>query len=121
MNDHDEHRLESVDLKQSTNSEATLLRLGSILYDGLMRAERLDELEMIMDAIGEFTVMVSYYGDKTRRIPESLGVDLNEAASLRHYSLSKQIKNEWYIYANQFKDGLDRLAIELGIKLPSLE
>jgi hypothetical protein len=121
MDDNDEHRLESIDLKQSINSEVTLLWLGSILYDGLMRAERLDELEMIMDAIGEFTVMASYYGEKTGRVPESLGVDLNEAAALRHYSLSKHIENEWYIYANQFKDSLYRLASEMGVKLPALE
>jgi hypothetical protein len=120
MNEFNEDRLESIDLEPSRHSERTLIQLGALLYNSLIAAERLSEVELLMDAIGEYATMASFYGDKTGRTPESLGVDLNEAALFKHDSLKRDESNEWQTYANQFKNTLKELASELGVDLPLL-
>lgn len=102
--DTEEDRLESVALRPSIISERLLLDLGYSLYYALNDATRLDEVELLMDAIGEFTIMASFYGGKTDRIPESLGVDLNEAAIYKQISLKekKSINDMYYKFSEQF-------------------
>lgn len=117
MNNHEEDRLGALNLLPSINTEKTLVQLGSVLYDSLVRAVRLDEVEIVIDAIGEYSTMVSFYGEETGRMPESLAVDLNEAALLKETELSKGDKTEWHIYASQFKKNLAATANELGVDL----
>ena len=115
MNEHEEDRLESVDLQSSQHSEKMLIDLGAILHNALVVSSRMDEVDLLMDAIGEYATMTSFYGDKTGRIPESLGVDLNEAAILK-----RNASSEWQVYADQFKNSLDKIAYELGINPPQI-
>lgn len=116
MDKYEEDRLESVDLRPSRYSEVMLIQLGAVLYSSLVATERSDEVELLLDAVGEYTTMASFYGNKTERIPESLGVDLNEAALFK-----RDGSKEWRAYADQFKNNLDRLANKLDVKLPSLD
>lgn len=121
MDDYEQDRLESIDLHPSILTEKMLVQLGSILYDALTKAERVDEVEILMDVIGEYTIMASFYGDKSGRTPESLGTDLNEAALFKKDELAKGIKNEWHIYAEQFKKQLSETAKNLGQTLPKMK
>jgi hypothetical protein len=118
--DDKEDRLESVDLKPSENTEVMLLQVGAALHSGLIRAERLDEVEILMDVIIEYSSMVSIYGDKTDRIPESLAVDLNEAALLKRDELIEDVEKEWKIFASQFNDALHDIAEDMKIDLTRL-
>lgn len=97
-------RLYSVDLHPSAISERLLITLGHALYKALDEATRLDEVELLLDAIGEFSIMASAYGDKTNRVAESLGVDLNEAAIYKQLSLkdAKPLHDMYYKFSQQF-------------------
>lgn len=114
-------RLASVNLEPSSSTEELLMKLGALLGSSLIRSQRLDEVEILMDAIAEYSTMVSYYGESTNRIPESLGVDLMEAAMLKRDEMTAAVKTEWHIYASQFEGALADLADELGIKLSETE
>lgn len=113
MEDNNEDRLESIEINPSKLSEETILKLGELLHDSLVKAERLDEVELLLDIIVEYSVMTSFYGEKTDRIPESIAVDLNEAALLKRDGLSSNRDTEWQIYAQQFKDAL--LGLDIGL------
>lgn len=120
MNEYEEDRLESMELHPSFSTERMLINQGVNLYRALIDAGRIDELEILMDAIGEFSTMASYYGIKTERLPESLGTDLVEAAQLKRSTFlhSKAAgSNEWKYYAEDFRERIVAVAAELGIKL----
>ena len=115
MENSDEDRLESVKFEPSKQIETTLIRMGTVLYHALTDAVRLDEVEILIDAIGEYSTMASYYGEQTGRVPESMGVDLNEASIMKHSALSNGIATDWATYAKQFNDSLTVTANELGL------
>ena len=102
--DYEEDRLESINLYPSIISERLLINLGRSLYQALDDATRLDEVELLMEAIGEFSTMASFYGTKTDRIPESLGVDLNEAAIFKRDYLKRNepVGDTYYQFSEQF-------------------
>lgn len=98
----DDNLLEQIDIQPSATIEQLILDQGARLYDALAKANRYDEIVLVRELIASYTYMVSSYADKTGRLPESLAVDLNEAALLKLDS-----SNEWQRFANQFKNNLD--------------
>lgn len=123
MDDYKPDRLESVDLKQSNISEKMLVDLGTILYNSYVRATRVDELELMDEAIGEYVLMTSYYSQATDRIPESLGVDLNVSMYFRLPALKngEATQDDWRVYAEQFRELLLNTAEDLECELPKLD
>lgn len=113
MNEYEEDRLENIELQPSVVTEKTLINLGLLLYQALNDASRKDEVEILIDAIGEFSTMASFYGIKTKRLEESLGVNLMEAALFK-----RDGSNEWPHYAEPFKNELIETARKLNIELP---
>jgi len=102
-------------------SEQTILRLGVLLHGAVLNAERVDELELLVGVVAEFTVMTSTYGEKTDRIPESLAVDMNESVLMKLESLKRDDNDtEWMVYIQQFKDSLldvsQKLAIDVSFE-----
>ena len=124
MNTSDDDWLEKVDIERSSLIEKTLVHMGVALHHALVEAERHDEVAMILDAIGELTWMMSNYGDKTDRIPESLGVDLNETAILKYELIKKEgpgkhaNNGEWRFFAMQFHENIAIAAEDVGLELP---
>lgn len=108
--DYPQDRLENVTLHQSDKSEKTLIELGRILFLSVRDASTLSEVELLIDIVGEYSTMVSFYGEKTERIPESLGVNLNEAALLKRDAyIHKNSSNEWKSYLHGFGEQLEEL------------
>ncbi len=105
--DNDEDKLESVNLQASPVVERVLVKVGRELHRALIDAERYDEVAALGELIGEYTLVASYYGDKTGRLPEDLGIDLNEAAMFKEDDLKENgtiTKSTW----KQFADGAIR-------------
>lgn len=120
MDPYQEDRLESIDIQASRITEITLVHLGWVLYKGLLKASRVDEVELLIDSIGEYSTMVSYYGQNTNRFPESMGVDLNEAALLKRSSLIDGSNNDWQKFSEQFHSSLKDISADLDIQQPLL-
>lgn len=115
MND-TSNKPESTASAQSSSTEAALVRVGFVLYESLMSAKRLDEVEILMNLISEYSTTASNYGDAVGTTPESLGVDLSEAALLKRESLRLRSGSmEWQVYADQFIDTLKSVAQERGV------
>lgn len=106
----DEDQLESIDLYPSVVIERTIIRLGYTLLEALQNATRLDEVQLLIDSIGEYTLMVSTYGSKTGRMPESLGVSLNEAALIKHQALEQDLSpsDTYFQFAEQVAPALQK-------------
>lgn len=96
-------------LKTSGSIERLLYDLGSNLHKSLLMAERIDEVEAILSIIVEYEELASEYGEATGRIPESLAVDLTEAALFKRDELISGVHQEWLIYATQFETSLSRI------------
>lgn len=115
MNTARNDRLESIAFQPSTTTELSLIKLGVLFADSLRKASTANEVVILVDIIGEYSTMVSYYGEATGRIPESLGVDINEAALLKHESVTFDRKTEWEIFLQQFENDLDIVKAELNL------
>lgn len=108
--------IESIDFHQSNVLEHTILKLGHTLYDDLIEASREDEIAVLSELIGYFTLLASAYSLKTGHLTEDLGVGLNEAALLKLNAIkqnSNSIDNEWRHYAEDTKKVLERLEREI--------
>lgn len=122
MNNQVQNHINSLDNHTSTLIEHTLIELGATLYKAVQEARSLAEIELLIDVIGEYSMMASVYGETTGRIPESFGVDLNESVLFkRDDALANHKQNEWEIYATQFKHAIYNTCKELGIKVPKLD
>lgn len=105
----DEQDKQTTPLKTSASIERLLYDLGSNLHKSLLLAGRIDEVEAIMSIIFEYDELASEYGEATGRIPESLAVDLTEAALLKRDELISGVHQEWLVYATQFETSLSRI------------
>lgn len=93
-------KLESV--KESPVIDKFIYDQGRLLADTLELSSRSDEVELISDQIGAYTILVSIYGDATGQVPESLGIDLGEAAllkldELRNNRAGKNAESKFYL------------------------
>jgi hypothetical protein len=103
-------KLESV--KESPVINEFIYKQGRLLADTLRLTSRSDEVELISDQIGAYTTTTSIYGDATGQVPESLGVDLNEAAMLKLAELDNDDfnkKSESNFYLEQFTKSLSSM------------
>lgn len=116
--DYEEDRLESVNLQASRIIERVLIKVGRELHKALVDAERYDEVTAIKELIGEYSAVASFYGERTGRIPEDLGVDLNEAMLLKESDLKKNGKvtsNTWKEFADSAIRRIEENAANLKI------
>lgn len=102
-------KFESV--KESLVINKFIYKQGKLLANTLAVSSNKDEVELISDQIGTYTMLVSIYGKATGKVPESLGVDLSEAALFKLDELqNKTGKNsESDKYIKHFTDLLDSL------------
>ena len=104
--------IEEITFGQSVILEHLIIELGKLLYESLTKAERYDEVAALSEFIGEFTLLASAYGEQTNRIPEDLGVSLNEAVLFKLYDIKRGVEpKEWERYAEDTKKALDELKI----------
>lgn len=106
-----EKKLESV--RKSLVIDEFIYTQGKLLADVLTKSTRIDEVNLISDLIGSYTHMVSMYGDFSDKIPESLGVDLNEACLMKLYELRNNTDetSESDIYLERFVTSLQQFRI----------
>jgi hypothetical protein len=105
--------IECIDFQQSDLLEKLILNFGDMLHESLIAAQRPDEIETLIELTVEFSVLASTYGEQTDRIPEDLGVSLNEAAHLKLTMVKKHAtSSEWAYYAQQTKDMLNELQLK---------
>lgn len=103
-------KLESV--QKSPVIDKFIYDQGVLLANTLEILSRADEVELISDQIGAYTVLASIYGDATGQVPESLGVDLGEAALLKLAELrddNPSKSNESSFYLKQFDESLQQI------------
>ena len=118
--DYTDHDIEPTNLKPSRATELVLIQLRVVLYGAPMRAEDADEVEIISDSITELTLMASFYSFANSTVPESFGVDLNEACIMKQKELTRFEKSEWRTHAEMFKNSLMTVAEDLGIDMMEL-
>lgn len=82
--------------------ELLIRTLGIELLHAVIEASRVSELERLLPLVVEYNAFVSEYGETTGRSPESLAVDLNEAALLKLDELRSGMHTEWRVFAGQF-------------------
>lgn len=100
MND---ETFEKIEFQPSDRIEEFFTSIGLELYAMLVSVERHDEIALMSELISSYAYAVSLYGDKTKRWPESLAVDLNEAALLKLSGNS-----EWRKFAEGFKNNIHK-------------
>jgi len=103
-------KIESV--KESSVIDEFIYKQGKLLVDTLNISSRADEVDLIYDQIGAYTVLTSIYSSTTGQVPESLGVDLGEAALLKLAELrdnDPNKSNESKFYIEQFSKTLKSL------------
>ncbi len=103
-------KLESV--QKSSVIDKFIYDQGVLLANTLEISSRADEVELISDQIGAYTILSSIYGDATGQVPESLGVDLGEAALLKLSELRDNNpgkNNESKFYIEQFTRSLQEI------------
>ncbi|MGD8374169.1 MAG: hypothetical protein PVI21_04950 [Candidatus Woesebacteria bacterium] len=86
-----------------------IVSLGKSLLNTLEQATRVDEIELLIEQIGAYTLLISYYGDATQRVSESMGINLGEAAAFKLHELkSKKTSplSETQNYIDTFKSEL---------------
>ena len=107
--------IESVTFQQSTLLEQVIVSHGTMLCDALIRAERYDEIVVLNELTGEFTLLASAYGEQTNRIPEDLGVSLGEAAQMKLHAVQHRTGSmDWSYYVDDTRNALIKLRQKLG-------
>ena len=83
---------------------------GLVLLNAVVNASHANEVEAMLPLVVEYNVFTSNYGEATGRMPESLAVDLNEAALLKLDELRRSgTDTEWLVFANQFGSSIESL------------
>ena len=103
-------KLESI--KESPVIKEFIYKQGRLLADTLRLSLRPDEVELISDQISVYTTITSIYGNTTGQVPESFGVDLNEAAMLKLAELDNNDfgkHSESNFYLEQFNKSLQEI------------
>jgi hypothetical protein len=109
--------IEHITFQQSAVIEEIIVKLGNMLYESLIKADRYDEVAALSELIGEFTLLASIYGEQTGQVREDLGVSLNEAALLKLSAIKQNEDSsdlEWKVFADQTKNALNKLKKAIG-------
>lgn len=81
--------------------DKSLLDIGLELCTMLTAAKRHDEISLACQLINSYSYIFSIYAEKSNSVPESLAVDLNEAALLKLSNTS-----DWKIFAQNFENSV---------------
>lgn len=104
--------IESINFQPSMALERFLVAAGRNLYEAVIAADRIDELAALLELTSTYSGIASAYGEKTSRVPEDLGVGLNEAVLLKHSDITQHgaiTNTEWRHHADDTLDALSEI------------